>query len=106
MEVSVGCDLSQFIIDQRDIFATVLQRQVAAMMLRTMALNPDVRTNRNQSNVSQQGILYEIDGNPQGREGGLGYDLKKAYEALDLDTRDIDRICLTCRPIGVRYRTV
>ena len=106
VEVSVGCDLSQFIIDQRDIFATVLQRQVASMMLRTMALNPDVRTNRNQSNVSQQGILYELDGNPQGRATGIGYELKKAYEALDLDTRDIDRICLTCRPIGVRYRTV
>ena len=106
VEVTVGCDLSQFIIEQRDIFATVLQRQVAAMMLRTMALNPDVRTNRNQSNVSQQGILYELDGNPQGRATGIGYELKKAYEALDLDTRDIDRICLTCRPIGVRYRTV
>lgn len=106
VEVSVGCDLSQFIIEQRDIFATVLQRQVASMMLRTMALNPDVRTNRNQSNVSQQGILYELDGNPQGRATGIGYELKKAYEALDLDTRDIDRICLTCRPIGVRYRTV
>ena len=106
VEVSVACDLSQFIIDQRDIFATVLQRQVAANMLRTMALNPDVRTNRNQSNVSQQGILYELDGNPQGRATGIGYELKKTYEALDLDTRDIDRICLTCRPIGVRYRTV
>ncbi len=106
VEVSVGCDLTDFIISQRAIFATALQRQVAVNLLRTMAMNPEVRTNRNQSNVSQQGILYEIDGNPQGREGGLGYDLKKAYEALDLDTRGIDRICLTCRPIGVRYRTV
>lgn len=106
VEVSVACDLTDFIISQRAIFATVLQRQVTVNLLRTMAMNPEVRTNRNQSNVSQQGILYEIDGNPQGREGGLGYDLKKAYEALDLDTRDIDRICLTCRPIGVRYRTV
>ena len=106
VEVSVACDLSQFIIDQRGMFATVLQRQVTATMLRMMAMNPNVRTNRNQSNVSQQGILYELDGNPQGRATGIGYELKKAYEALDLDTRDIDRICLTCRPIGVRYRTV
>lgn len=106
VEVTVGCDLSQFIIDQRGMFATVLQRQVTATMLRMMAMNPSVRTNRNQSNVSQQGILYELDGNPQGRATGIGYELKKAYEALDLDTRDIDRICLTCRPIGVRYRTV
>lgn len=106
VEVSVGCDLTDFIIEQRGIFATVVQRQVTANMLRAMAMNPDVRVNRNQSNISAQGILYEIDGNPQGRETGLGYDLRKGYEALDITTRDIDRICLTCRPIGVRYRTV
>jgi hypothetical protein len=106
VEVSVGCDLTDFIVDQRMMFATVLQRQVTANLLRTMAMNPDVRVNRNQSNVSQQSILYELDGNPQGRETGLGYDLKKGYEALDLNTRGIDRICLTCRPVGVRYRTV
>lgn len=106
VEVSVGCDLTDFIIEQRMMFATVIQRQVAAMLLRTMALNPDVRVNRNQSNVSQQSILYELDGNPQGRETGLGYELKKGYEALELNTRGIDRICLTCRPVGVRYRTV
>lgn len=106
VEVSVGCDLTDFIIKQRDIFATVLQRQVAVNLLRAMAMNAEVRVNRNQSNVSAQGILYEIDGNPEGRVTGLGYELKKGYEALDINTRDIDRICLTCRPIGVRYRTV
>lgn len=106
VEVSVACDLTDFIISQRQMFATVLARQVAANMIRTMAMNPDVRTNRNQSNVSVQGILYELDGNPQGRKTGLGYELEKGYEALDLNTRDIDRVCLTCRPIGVRYRTV
>lgn len=106
VEVSVGCDLSDFIISQRMQFATVLQRQVAANLLRIMAMNPDIRTNRNQSNVSQQGILYELDGNPEGRATGLGYQLRKSYEALDLNTRDIDRICLTCRPIGLKYRTV
>lgn len=106
VEVSVGCDLTDFVVRERQMFATVLQRQVAVNLLRTMAMNPDVRTNRNQSNVSQQSILYELDGNPQGRETGLGYELRKGYDALDLNTRDIDRICLTCRPVGVRYRTV
>ena len=48
VEVTVGCDLTDFIIEQRQMFATVLQRQVAANLLRTMAMNPDVRTNRNQ----------------------------------------------------------
>jgi len=106
VEVTVACDLTDFIISQRDIFATVLQRQMAATILRTLALNPNVRVNRNQSNASRNELLYEVDGNTDGRATGLGYELKKAYEALDIDTRGIDRICLTCRPVGVKYRTV
>ena len=106
VEVSVACDLTDFIIREREVFATTLQRQVAVTALRTMAMNPNVRVNRNQSNVSTQGVLYELDGNPQGRENGMGMELRKAYEALDIDTRGIDRICLTCRPVGLRYRTV
>lgn len=107
VEVSVGCDLTDFIVRQRDMFATVVQRQVAYDMLRTLAMNPDVRVNRNQSNASRMDILYELDGNTEGKHrSGLGYDLQKAYEALSLDTRGLDRVCLTCDNGGVRYRTV
>lgn len=107
VEISVGCDLTDFIISQRSIFQTVIQRQVAAIALRTMAMNPDVKVNRNQSNVSKMDILYELDGNQTGvRPNGLGYDLKKSMEALSLDTKGIDRVCLGCGNGGVRYRTV
>lgn len=106
-EVSVGCDLTDFIISQRQMFQTVIQRQVAAIALRTLAMNPEVRVNRNQSNASRMDILYELDGNTSGvRPGGLGYELKKAYEALSIDTQGIDRICLACNNRGVKYRTV
>ena len=106
MEVSVGCDLTDFIIRQRQAFATVLQRQMAVDVLRTMAMNPETRVNRSVFNASREEILYEVDGNPQGRASGLGKDLEEAYKALDLDTRGIDRICLTCKPNGVKYTTV
>ena len=107
VEISVGCDLTDFIVSQRHIFATVIQKQVAANALRTLAMNPSVNVNRNQSNASRMDILYELDGNTSGvRPGGLGYELKKAYEALSLDTKGIDRICLKCNNGGVRYRTV
>ena len=106
MELSVGCDLTDFIIQQRSIFATCLQLQMATDVLRTLALNPQVRVNRNQSNAATADLLYEVDGNPQGRKTGLGAELKAAYEALDLDTRGIDRICLTCKPSFVKYTHV
>ena len=106
VEISVGCDLTDFIISQRQIFATVIQKQVAANVLRTIAMNPDVRVNRNQVNVTRDELLYELDGAPQGRASGLGYELKQAYRALSLDTRGLDRICLQCNNHGVKYRTV
>ena len=62
--------------------------------------------NRNQVNVTRDEILYELDGAPQGRQSGLGYELKQAFKALSLDTRGLDRICLQCNNNGVRYRTV
>ena len=106
-EITIGCDLTDFIISQRRIFQTVIQRQVAAIALRTLAMNPNVRVNRNQSNATRMDILYELDGNTSGvRPGGLGYDLKKSYEALQIDTQGLDRICLACNNRGVRYRTV
>jgi hypothetical protein len=51
-------------------------------------------------------ILYELDGNSQGRASGIGYELKEAYKSLSLDTSGIDRICLSCNNHGVKYRTV
>lgn len=105
-EITIGCDLTDFIIEQRAIFANVIQRQVAVDTLRMMAMNPNVRVNRNQSNVSRMDILYEVDGNSQSsRPQGLGADLKKAYNALTLETKGLDRICLKCQNGGVKYRT-
>lgn len=106
-EVSVACDLSDFIIEQRNIFASVIQKQVAANLLRAMAMNPDVRVNRNQTNVNRMDVLYEIDGNTNNpRPNGLGAELAKAYKALSISTQGIDRICLSCNNSGVRYRGV
>lgn len=105
-EISVGCDLTDFIISQRQMFANVLQKQVAYDALRLLAMNPGVRVNRIQSNADKADILYELDGNPQGRESGLGKQLRDAYEALRIDTAGLDRICLPCRNVGVRYTCV
>ena len=104
--VSVGCDLTDFIIAQKHIFANVLQKQVAVNVLRMLAMNPDVRVNRNQANITREGVLYEVDGNPQGRVSGLAYELAQAYKALSLDTEGIDRVCLKCNNHGVSYRTI
>lgn len=104
-EISVGCDLSDFIISQRAAFASVVQKQVAVDALRTMAMNPDVRVNRHQVNVTRDQILYEVDGIAQGRPSGLAYELAQAYKALAIDTQGLDRVCLCENNHGVKYRS-
>lgn len=97
---SVGCDLTDFVIRQREIFAPVIQKQVAYSCLKSIALNADVRVNRNQLNAAQ--LLADLDGEP-GLRRGLAVELDKAYDALDLDTSGLDPVCLGCRNRGVRY---
>lgn len=103
-EVSVGCDLTDFIIEQKSLFSRVLQLQVCSNALRRIAMNPEVRVNRNQANVGRMDLLYELDGNPQGRATGMNQDLKLAYKALSFDTRGLSKACLACNTKGVRFR--
>lgn len=105
--LSVGCDLTDFFISQRNIFQTALQKQVGYNALRKMAMNPNANVSRNQSNVSRLDVLYELDGNTNGeRPNGLGADLEKAYKALSLETKGIDPVCLPCHNKGVRVRAI
>lgn len=107
LEVSVGCDITDFIIDQRVLFRDVIAKQVAVDMLREFAYNSNVRTNRNSVNVSRMDVLYELDGDSASlKKSGLGYQLEMAFKAIRVSLSGIDRICLPCKNNGVRYRTV
>lgn len=107
IEISVGCDLTDFIINQRSIFADVLAKQVTYNILREITMNPEAKINRLQSNVSRLDILYELDGNPaDNKPGGLGLSLERSYKALELDTKGLDPICLGKRTGGVTYRGI
>ena len=103
-EISIGCDLTDFMLAQRNIFASVLQKQVAYDMLKRIAFNPEVTVNRNQVNAGRfQDLIMELDGNTYTRSGGIRGDLKKAYDALELDTEGMDSACMACKRKGVRY---
>lgn len=107
LDVSVMCDYTDFIIEQRALFQDVIAKQLAADMLREFAYNANVRTNRHSINASRIDILYEIDGDSSSmKKSGLGYQLELAYKALKVNTDGIDRICLPCRNNGVKYRTI
>lgn len=107
LKVTMECDLTQIIIDQRFAFQNVIALQMAADMIREFAYNPSFRINRTQQNFSRNELLYELDGDSQGyKKSGLLYRLEKAFEALKVDMSGLNRICMPCQNGGLRYYTV
>ena len=107
IEVSVSCDITDFIVEQRAIFQDIIAKQVAIDMLREFAYNANVRTNRHSINASRIDILYEIDGDSSSmKQSGLSHQLNLAYKAIKLSTEGLDRVCLPCKNNGIKYRTV
>ena len=107
LEVSIACDLTDFIIEQRHLFQDVIQKQLAVDMLKEFAYNPNVRTNRHSINASRLDILYELDGDSSSlKKSGLNYQLDLTFKALSLDTAGLDRVCLPCKNNGIKYKTV
>lgn len=107
LQISVLCDVTDLIINNRSMFLRVIGLQVAADMLRGFAYNADDRINRTTQNFSKQEILYELDGDSQGyKHSGIKFDLDQAIEALNVSTKNLSRVCLPCKRKGVRHRAI
>lgn len=107
LEITVACDITDFIIEQRMLFQDIIAKQVAVDMLREFAYNANVRTNRHSINASRLDILYEVDGDSSSmKKSGLSYQLDIAFKAINISTQGIDRVCLPCKNNGIKYRTV
>jgi hypothetical protein len=107
LQISIECDITDIILEQRRAFQNIIGLQVGIDMLREMAYNPNFNIGRTQQNFSRQDIMYEIDGDSQGyKKSGLVYNFNKAMEAVKLDTTAMSKVCFPCNNKGVRFRTV
>lgn len=107
LDISIACDITDFIIEQKMMFTDYLSKSLAVDFLREFAYNPNVRTNRHSINASRPDILYEIDGDSSSmKKSGLSYQLELASKAIQISTEGIDRVCLPCVNHGLKYRVV
>ena len=107
LDITVACDMTDFIIEQRQMFTDYLSKSLAIDFLREFAYNPNVRTNRHSVNASRPDILYEIDGDSSSiKKSGLSYQLELASKAIQVSTEGIDRVCLPCVNHGIKYKAV
>lgn len=107
LDITISCDITDFIIEQRSLFQSYLMLQVASDFLREFAYNANVRTNRHSINASRMDILYELDGDSTSKKkSGVNYQLELALKALNISTEGIDRVCMPCINHGIKYRTI
>lgn len=107
LDITVACDITDFIIEQKMMFTDYLGKSLAVDFLREFAYNPNVRTNRHSINASRPDILYEIDGDSSSmKKSGMSYQLELALKAIQVSTEGMDRVCLPCVNHGIKYRTV
>lgn len=103
LELSVECDLTNFIIAQRDIFARAIQLQVAYDVLKAFLYNANVNVERNILNMTKEQLIQELDGNIYTHSVGLLGQLNEAVKELDINTTGLDSVCLPCKTKGVKY---
>lgn len=109
LQISIECDITDILIEQKKSLQNIIGLQVANDMLREFAFNPQFKIGRTQQNpaLTITSILYELDGDSQGyKKSGLGYELDKAMAAVSVSFENMSRVCTPCRDKGIRYKTI
>jgi hypothetical protein len=107
LQVSIECDITDVIIQQKKAFQNIVGLQVAVDMIREFTYNPNFRIGRAQQNFSRMELLYELDGDSQSyKKSGLVHALSNAMKAVKLDVNSLSRVCFPCNNRGVRFKTV
>ena len=106
LRLSVQCDYTDLITEQKDLFKTAIWKKVGVKVLQILAYNPDARLNRNQSNIDFTQIQFEINGDSRGKKQGLLHDYQEALKAISFDSSGVDKVCLPCKRKGVEISSV
>lgn len=107
LEISTYCDYTDFLINNKKMFAPLIWKKAGIKLLRGMALNPNNKTSGGQTNLNRGQVLYEIDGDSSSQKpGGLAYEYEQMLKGLSFDRQQIDSICLDCAEPGIEIETV
>lgn len=109
LKVSVLCDYTDFIVEQKSLFANLIAKGVGMALMRELAYNANANVNRNERNIDYKTVLYEIDGSSEGdpqNNTSLKAQYAKEMKSISFDQSKISKVCLPCLAKGVNYRTI
>lgn len=108
LDISAVCDFTSIFINHKTDFINLVKLQFAVDMLREFVYNANARVNRTAAIASRADVLYALDGDTSkfSRRSGLSYDLERAYNAFEINTKGLNTRCLPCKRNGVKYKTM
>jgi hypothetical protein len=99
--ITIGCDLSQFWVDNRRLLADVLGLAVAMDVLEMMKYSSQIN---NVEEAIKIMIVRDLEGTTDTKNPPLNEKLADAIKALNLDQGNLDKDCLPCaRKPRTRY---
>lgn len=109
LKLSVMCDYTDFIVEQKALFANLICKGVGLALMREFVYNANTKVNRNERNIDAKTVLYEIDGSSES-DPKNNFSLKSQYNkemrSIMFDSSKISKVCLPCLSKGVNYRTI
>lgn len=106
LQISVHCDPTDLIIEQKLLFENAVALQLGCDVLRELAYNPQARLTRETLNVDMKTILYELDGDSTSfKKSGLRHDLNVAKKAISLNLDALSPVCFKRKSKKIKIRT-
>lgn len=107
-DFNVTCDPTDFLIEQKILFADCLYYRMGVNMLKEMAYNAGVKISRHTRNMewNKNEILFAIEGNPDGHKNGVVYEYNRRLNTLNVDLSGMDRVCQGCVKQKVRNSAI
>lgn len=103
IEFTINCDLTDFIISNKMLFAEAISKQAAVDILKTMQFsgldNQQLQKLKSQINYAQYGSTENMN-------RGLVAEVDKSIAALDFDLSNLNRVCLPCNESKITGRKV
>jgi len=109
LRLTVECDYTAFILDQKQKFRQALTKRVAMDLVNELSHDPESRVNRHNENSAKSEIrlVHDIEGDTQGRAMGLAKEYGDALKSIAFDDSRIDRLCLPAQKrTGVRFKSM
>jgi|GEM_PF-1734881 len=104
LELTMKCNVSDFICDQSEVFAEVIRKQATVDILQELSLS--YRDNAIKDAVSQK-ARFSLQDRITGGEG-LAKELEMAKKSIDFDMSDLSSSCLPCinKGNGLKARAI